>query len=109
VGRRRLALGILKTEKGWRIVISQRDIEGVAPTWSEIDIEFTERLGMARLNATANFGGYTARAYARGRFAVFDVRPPNCVQDALGVVVPIDVIPRLLGSRDARFVASLTR
>jgi hypothetical protein len=37
-------------------------------------------------------GGHQARAYARGRYAVFDVRPPNCIHTQ-GRVVPIDVIP----------------
>ena len=90
-----------------RIVVSQPDIVGEEPTWEEVERAMWEDYGLRRLPGDDALGGYEARAYFRGRFGVFDVRPVNCVRTADGEVVPIDVIPRVFGRADAQTVARI--
>jgi hypothetical protein len=101
-------LGISQRGNESRLVIAQRDVRGIAPTWGEIEKDFTENLGMRRLKTPFSVGGYGARAYCRGRIAVFDVRPLNCVREQSGIVVPIDVIPCLFGSVGAAVLKRLS-
>ena len=99
------------TEEGnyLRIVVSQRDLVGEAPTWDELHFAMTEVYGLHLLNTEASVGGYEARAYAGDRFAIFDVRPQNCVRTAEGDVVPFDVIPQVLKKADAALLHGLRR
>lgn len=80
---------------------------GEAPTWEELHATMTETYGLHLVDTKASMGGYEARAYAGNRFAIFDVRPPNCVRTAEGDVVPFDVIPQVLNRQDAVALKSL--
>ena len=100
-------IGLAEENRKLRIVISQRDLVGEAPTWDELHVAMTETYGLRLLNTNASGGGYEARAYAGNRFAIFDVRPPNCVRTAEGDVVPFDVIPQVLNRKDAAVLRNL--
>ena len=67
----------------------------------------TEVYGLRRLHVNAFVGAYEARAYANSRFAIFDVRPANCVRTAEGDVVPFDVIPQAFNRADAAVLRNL--
>ena len=94
-------IGLAKEDRRWRIVISQRHLKGEAPTWDELHAAMTGVYGLHRLNTVNSLGGYEARAYAGNRFAIFDVRPANCVRTSEGDIVPFDVIPQVLNRKDA--------
>ena len=79
-----------------RIGISQRDLSGEAPSWEELHQAMTEVYELRQLRTNASLGAYEARAYARSRFAIFDVQPANCMRSPEGEVVPFDVIPLAL-------------
>ncbi len=100
-------IGVLETDVGSRIVISQRDIAGEDATWDEIEGLFVSQMGFKRVDPPRldSCGGYHSRAYWRGRYAVFDVRPPNCVRTASGVVEPIDVIPIVCSLAAAKYLS----
>lgn len=102
-------VGLAETGRQLRIVISQQDLIGEAPSWEEIHLAMTTTHGLHLLNTTASVGGYEARAYAGDRFAVFDVRPANCVRTAEGDVVPFDVIPQVFSRKDALILRGLRR
>lgn len=91
-----------------RIVVSQKDAQGSAASWNDIEAAFCDKLGMQRILSTDPLGAYEARAYKRGRIAVFDVRPANCVLLASGTLVPIDVIPQALSRREADMLDAIT-
>lgn len=91
-----------------RIVISQRDLVGEAPSWEELHFTMTEVYGLHQINTAASVGGYEARAYAGNRFAIFDVRPANCVRTAGGDVVAFDVIPQVLTRQMATALRALS-
>jgi hypothetical protein len=84
-----------------RIVITQRDWGDHIVDWEEIDQAMHADYGLKRLPISQQLGGYEARAYCHGRFAVFDVRPVNCVRSAEGIIVPFDVIPQIFSHRNA--------
>jgi hypothetical protein len=88
-------LGMVKTDEGSRIVISQQVIVGGDATWSEIEQYFVDIKGFRRIDPPGldSCGGYQSRSYFRGRYAVFDVRPSNCIRTESGDISPIDVIP----------------
>ena len=69
--------------------------------WERIDQAMVEDYGLKRLLLDESLGGYEARAYIKGRFVVFDVRPVNCSQSSDGLIVPFDVIPQVLRLADA--------
>jgi hypothetical protein len=100
-------VGIARTEAGNRIVISQRHIFGEGPSWDEIDEYFVDQRKFKRIDPPKldSCGGYHSRAYWFGRYAVFDVRPPNCILDKSGSVVPIDVIPVVCPSVGASYLS----
>ncbi len=100
-------VGLSKIGSQLRIVVSQRGLVGEAPDWEELHSLMTDRYGLRRINTTASVGGYEARAYAGDRFAVFDVRPPNFLRTAGGVVVPFDVIPRVLTRSEVAVLRAL--
>lgn len=96
-------LGIYRGTSGNRIVVSQQDAQGRNATWEEIESTFVDELAMPRVLSQDPLGAYDARAYKRGRYAVFDVRPVNCVVlSASGALVPIDVIPQALTRVESR-------
>jgi len=85
-----------------RLVISQRHAPGGDATWNEIEETFVNKAGMQELPLDGTFGGYESRAYFRGRVAVFDVRPQNCVRiTGTDELFPIDVIPMHLTHGEA--------
>ena len=59
---------------------------------------------LERLPTRDFLGGYEARAYFHGRFAVFDLRPVNCARSARGIIVPFDVIPQVFTLREMRIL-----
>jgi hypothetical protein len=87
-------LGIARSSEGSRIVISQRIAVGEDASWEEIEEYFLSVKGFRRIDPPGldSCGGYHSRAYLWGRYAVFDVRPPNCIRTN-DRVIPIDVIP----------------
>ena len=102
--------GVAITKGERRLMISQRDITGETPEWQEIEDLFTNQYGMRRLHLAPGtlVGDYDARAYFRGRYGIFDVRPLNCVRTNEGGIVPIDVIPRVYGCEDAKVLKQLS-
>ena len=100
-------VGLAVTHRHRRMVISQRDLVGEAPSWEELHFAMTNVYGLHLLDTGASVGGYEARAYASNRFAIFDVRPANCVRTAEGDVVPFDVIPQVLNRKDAMILRGL--
>ena len=102
-------VGLAEEGRKLRIVVSQRDLVGEAPSWEEIHHAMTGICGLHLLGTSASVGGYAARAYAGNRFAIFDVRPANCVRTAEGDVVPFDVIPQVLKREDASTLRALRR
>ena len=64
----------------------------------------TNVYGLHLLETDASVGAYEAKAYAGDRFAIFDVRPANCVRTAEGDVVPFDVIPQAFNRADSRIL-----
>lgn len=105
-------VGIAETDVGSRIVVSQRDITGDDSTWEEIEEYFVVEKGFRRIehHNLDSCGGYHSRAYWRGRYAVFDVRPANCIRTPKGEIAAIDVIPivcsRVAASYLSQFVVS---
>lgn len=99
--------GVWSQDATRRVVVSQPDIVGSEPTWEEVERAMREDYRLQRLPVDDALGGYEARAYFRGRFGVFDVRPVNCVRTADGDVVPIDVIPRVFNRAEAAIVARM--
>ena len=100
-------IGLSEVGSQLRIVISQRDLVGEAPSWEELHRTMAELYGLCQVNTDASVGGYEARAYAGNRLAIFDVRPANCVRTASGDVVPFDVIPQVLTREDAATLYAL--
>jgi hypothetical protein len=101
-------VGVSASASGWsKLVVSQRDVQGEAPSWDAIENTFTAGLQLFRLRVSENLGGYNSRAYFRGRIGVFDVRPLNCVQTSGDLVVPIDVIPQFFNSHDSHVLIKL--
>lgn len=94
-------IGLAEEGRHLRIVISQRDLIGESPTWEELHHVMTETYGLRLVATNTSVGGYEAKAYAGNRFAIFDVRPPNCVRTVEGDVVPFDVIPQVFNRKDA--------
>ena len=94
-------IGLAEDSRKLRIVISQRNLRGEAPTWEELHAAMIGVYDLQRVNTNASVGGYEARAYAGKRFAIFDVRPANFVRTAEGDVIPFDVIPQVLNRQDA--------
>lgn len=102
-------IGLSEVGRQLRIVVSQPDLVGEAPSWEELHFTMTGIYGLRQINTAASVGGYEARAYAGNRFAIFDVRPANCVRTASGDVVPFDVIPQALTRQDAAMLRDLCR
>jgi hypothetical protein len=102
-------VGITETESGTRIVISQRDITGEDSTWEEIEGYFVTEKGFRRIDHAKldSCGGYHSRAYWRGRYAVFDVRPSNCIRTPTGEIAAIDVIPIICSRTGATYLSRL--
>jgi hypothetical protein len=101
--------GVWKTSQySASLVVRQYGVSGVAPDWDAIEATFVNGLGLYRLDVPDHLGGYTSRAYFRGRIGVFDVRPMNCVQTEGGVVVPIDVIPQFFNRSEASILHART-
>ena len=69
----------------------------------------TEGYGLRQLHTEASVGAYEARAYAGRRFAIFDVRPANCMRTPEGDVAPFDVIPCVFNQKDAGLQKTLAR
>ncbi len=69
----------------------------------------TDAYGLHLLKTEVSVGAYEARAYAGDRFAIFDVRPANCVRTTEGDVVPFDVIPQAFSRADATVLRGLRR
>ena len=90
-----------------RIVISQRNLRGEAPNWEELHLAMTEVYGLHRLKTNVSVGAYEPEAYAGNRFAIFDVRPANCVRTAEGDAVPFDAIPQAFSRADAAVLRNL--
>ena len=67
-------------------------VVGEAATWEEIEDYFVEEK-------------WFRRVYFRGRYAVFDVRPTNCIRTEDGNVVPIDVIPVVCSLAAAKYLS----
>ena len=79
-----------------RIVVSQSHWEGETPTWDEIDAAMKHGHGLRRIPAEITPANPLERhAYGRGRLAVFDVCPANCVRTADGSIRFFDVIPQM--------------
>jgi hypothetical protein len=101
-------VGVVKREgEGSRLVVSQRHIEGEGPSWYEIEDHFVNQKRFRRIDPPGldSCGGYHARAYWFGRYAVFDVRPPNCIRTETGEIVPIDVIPIVCSRAAATYLS----
>jgi hypothetical protein len=92
-----------------RLIMSQRDVAGDAPTWDELDAAFAVQFDLRRLFPSRLLGAYESRAYFSGRIGVFDVRPLNCVRTSSGLVVPIDVIPQFFSRVDADVLKTFLR
>ena len=90
-----------------RIGISQQNLPGEAPSWEELHRAMTEVYELRQLHTDAPMGAYEARAYAGERFAIFDVRPANCMRTPEGDVVPFDVIPQAFNRADAAVLRNL--
>ena len=102
-------IGLVEVGSQPRMVISQRDLVGEAPTWEELHFAMTQTYGLHLLTTNTAVGGYEARAYAGNRVAVFDVRPQNFVRTVEGDIVPFDVIPQAVNRADAAALRRLRR
>lgn len=74
-----------------RLVTSQPDIVGEAPTAEELDHHLQETFGFRRL-AIPPMGYHMSRSYLSGNLGLFDVHPANAVMAPGGILVPIDFI-----------------
>lgn len=102
-------VGVSTSQETMRLVISQPDVVGEAPTWPQLHQAFTSDLGYKQIRVPGKLlGGYESRSYFQGRIGIFDVRPPNCVITASGVVVPIDVIIQVFSRSDSNVLQALT-
>ena len=97
-------VGVRNEGQSHRMVVSQQDWGDNTPTWDEIDRTMVEDYRLERLPTRDYLGGYEARAYFHGRFAVFDLRPVNCARSTEGIIVPFDVIPQVFTIKDVRFL-----
>jgi hypothetical protein len=97
--------GLQRIGNSRRIVISQPDVSGEAPTWEELRNAFGS-LGMRELKTPTLLGGYSSVSFFRGRLGVFDLRPANCVKSG-EFITPIDVIPQFFNRSDASVLQSL--
>ncbi len=91
-------------ERTDKLVIVQQDIQGAAPSWDALEAFFVQDLGYQRLYFPEPLGHYESRAYCLGRYAIFDVRPINCVETDAGLIIPIDVIPKAFPQREAQIL-----
>lgn len=82
--------GLVRDGQAWRIVTSQPDVPGRAPTWEELHAGL-EALGLQRLR-WVGIGYQTSESWRLGRLMLWDVHPSNLVLGMNGVLVPIDVI-----------------
>jgi hypothetical protein len=66
-------LGVVESKEGLRIAVSQQIAVGEAPSWEAIE-SFFVGLGFCRVSPPGldSCGGHQARAYFKGRYAVFD-------------------------------------
>jgi hypothetical protein len=83
--------GIQIKVPGARIVTTQPDVKGEAPTPDFLNDYLCCEFGFRKLNI-APMGYYKSHSYIFGRFAMFDVHPANFVQVSPKVILPIDVI-----------------
>lgn len=90
-----------------RIVVSQQTIAGDAATWEEIEEYFVSNKGFREIRPPGLDSCTTdeTKAYWRGRYAVFDARPPNCLRSRHGEVLPIDVIPMVCTRNEATWLS----
>ena len=87
-----------------KLVISQQDVEGESPSWDALETFFVSDLGYRRLHLREALGHYESRSYLLGRYAIFDVRPINCVENHEGLIIPVDVIPKAFTHREAQIL-----
>lgn len=84
-------VGVQARTPGARIITSQPDVSGEAPTWERLHEYLLAEAGFQRLNIPP-MGYYKSASYLRGDVGMFDVHPANFVLTPQGIVVPIDVI-----------------
>ena len=77
--------------RGLRLVTSQPDIVGEAPSSEELDHHLREHFGFRRL-AIPPMGYHKSFSYLLGNLGLFDVHPTNAVLPPGGALVPIDFI-----------------
>ncbi|MDB6169630.1 MAG: hypothetical protein JWM88_2494 [Verrucomicrobia bacterium] len=98
-------LGIQQEGYKLRIVTSQPDIVGEAPSLEEMEKLLREDYRCQRLQVPP-MGFYKSYSYLRDHVAVFDAHPANCVVTAEGVLVPIDFIVQELDEEKRRKLAA---
>ena len=84
-------LGIQADGHNLRLVTSQPDIVGEAPSAEELDRHLHEHFGCRRL-AIPSMGYHKSLSCLSGNLGLFDVHPANAVLVSGGVLVPIDFI-----------------
>lgn len=84
-------LGVQINTPGARIVTSQSDVSGEAPSWDALHTFLTDEAGFQRLDFPP-MGFYKSASYLRDDFGMFDVHPANFVLSHSGLIAPIDVI-----------------
>jgi len=90
-------LGLRQQGYMLRIVTSQPDIVGEAPSLEEMEESLCEVHGFTRL-AIPPMGYHRSRSYLRQNIALFDAHPANCVMTPEGIFVPIDFILMEVGA-----------
>lgn len=76
-------VGLYKANGEQRLVISQRDVTGEAPSWDELEDLFIRQMGMKEIKVPAILGGYGSRSYVVGRLGLFDVRPGELCENKI--------------------------
>jgi hypothetical protein len=84
-------LGIQADGPNLRLVTSQPDVVGEAPSVEELDHHLREQFGFRRLNIPP-MGYHKSRSYLLDNLGLFDVHPANAVMTPGGTLVPIDFI-----------------
>ncbi len=83
--------GVQVRNPGARIVTSQPDIRGEAPSPDILHKYLSLEFDFQRLNLPP-MGYYKSASYLFGNMGMFDVHPANFVETPKGIIVPIDVI-----------------
>jgi len=87
-------MGLWPDKAGLRIVVSQPDWIGEAPTFEDIETSLNEQ-GYRRINLPP-LGNYEAHSYLGDGVALFDVHPRNCIVQSSGLLIPFDCIAVVL-------------